>query len=297
VTSPAGPCGSDYFWFDAAIVPPEGADRPEFALIDHGFGSEFPFVGSLRIEIGTDGSGWSVRPEWTGASCEAGRVIAQQRELVVEGPLRAAESAYGLVHRALMSEAHTRGYSRIHAALVDIEGTRVAIAGPSGAGKTTLALRLAAGGAVLHSDEGVLLRGGAGIGLPRRVHVKASGIGLVPPDAAARAARLGYTPPIFALDPASLVTVPPVLSERPIDRLVLLGTGSGAGAAHPLSPKDTLWALLDEAAGYASESESLADSRSRLVAEASALISAAPAYRIDGEREGWPALVRELAAR
>ncbi|WP_407812466.1 hypothetical protein, partial [Staphylococcus aureus] len=57
--------------------------------------------------------------------------------------LQLAESVYRTVHRDVMTAAHARQWTRLHAALVDCNGVRVAIAGHSGAGKTTLALALA----------------------------------------------------------------------------------------------------------------------------------------------------------
>ena len=73
--------------------------------------------------------------------------------------LQLAESVYRTVHRDVMTAAHARQWTRLHAALVDCNGVRVAIAGHSGAGKTTLALALALRGAQLRADEGVFIRG------------------------------------------------------------------------------------------------------------------------------------------
>jgi hypothetical protein len=69
---------------------------------------------------------------------------------------------------------HSRGVYAIHAASVAHRGRALVLAGPSGAGKTTLALALAALGLELLSDELAVLDPASGLVHPyrRRLHVR-----------------------------------------------------------------------------------------------------------------------------
>lgn len=78
-----------------------------------------------------------------------------------------------LVH-TVISSLHRRGLYAIHAASVAHRGRALVLAGPSGAGKTTLALALAALGFELLSDELAVLDPASGLVHPyrRRLHVR-----------------------------------------------------------------------------------------------------------------------------
>jgi len=61
----------------------------------------------------------------------------------------------------------------VHAAAIDIDGTALVVAGPSGAGKTTLALAFVGAGYRLLTEEMVLIRADAtAVGLSRPMHVR-----------------------------------------------------------------------------------------------------------------------------
>jgi hypothetical protein len=81
----------------------------------------------------------------------------------------AANALVGLLIDGIL--AHAMAFCSLHAAAVEIDGTAVLFAGPSEAGKSTLALRLAARGCRHLADDRVLLLGGdapylvAGLGL------------------------------------------------------------------------------------------------------------------------------------
>jgi len=84
---------------------------------------------------------------------------------------------------------------RIHGVCVDIGGTGVLIRGPSGSGKSDLALRLIDGGARLVADDQVevRLRDGAAIAAPPQTlagYLEVRGIGIIAVDCVAEA-RLG----------------------------------------------------------------------------------------------------------
>lgn len=277
----------DYLWFDVEV---DGAEGPEFALLGHGLMSAMPKVGTMQISPGRLADGlWTYGVTWHHTGTGTSRIAAdlgREPAVTAVSSLGAAEAAYGLVHRMLMTEAHTRGYTRLHAAMVDIGDRRVVLAGSSGSGKTTLAMKLVAAGAVLQSDEGVLLRDGCGVGLPRRLHVKSTGIGLLSAVVARGAARLGYRPPVYAVDPAAIHPAGADLrsTERRVDQVILLGSRTDSLSLAPLSSAEALAELLPEAAGYASAAESLTQSQSRLVQGLAGLLSAAPVFRLTGHQ-------------
>jgi hypothetical protein len=69
-----------------------------------------------------------------------------------------------------------RDWIELHCACFDWHGSRTIIAGPSGAGKTSVALRLMFSGADLLSDERVFYRAGTAMPYPRRFHIKHAGL-------------------------------------------------------------------------------------------------------------------------
>lgn len=117
----------------------------------------------------------------------------------------------------------------LHAAAIDVDGHALVLCGPSGAGKTTLAMALAARGYRLLTEEIVWLgRDGSVRGLPRSLHVIADSL---------QRARL---PPTWRQVPypmrdrnneirQHILVVPPgdsfQLGERPLRAIVRIGHG------------------------------------------------------------------------
>jgi hypothetical protein len=116
----------------------------------------------------------------------------------------------------------------LHGGLATIDGVRVLVAGPKGAGKTTLALRLLFDGHAVEGDERVYLRDGDAVALPRRFHCK-PGIGSVIPELGALLPTLptttawvdGAPQTITAFDPTE-AGLPWALRRAPVDACVLL---------------------------------------------------------------------------
>lgn len=275
------PHPSDYLWFDVLVeADPQARGCPELDVLDHRFVGPFEHSSTLHLHPHRTDAGWVLNPFWQGAPISPD--FAAPMEFATG--LELAEQAYGLVHRELMACSQRAGYARLHAAVADVAGARVLLAAPSGVGKTTLALRLAQQGAVLHSDEGALIQSGRSLGLPRRAHVKDSGSWLWPREWGTHQVSLAYTPPVHAYDIAAIFgpqgTVR--LSDRPTDLVVILGERDAELQAVPVSPGEALGHLLPEAGGYGSTAESITVSRSRLVAEVAALLRQARAIRLDG---------------
>lgn len=139
--------------------------------------------------------------------------------------------------RALPLAAALRGLEPLHAAAVQLtDGRRIAIAGPSGAGKTSVACHLVLRGATLLCDDVLALQrhGEACWAYP--------GVGWlsVPPDveralgpAAATLGRVAW------MGGKAFHAVPRVASPGPLDALYVLardGGGSGASAVTPTLP-------------------------------------------------------------
>jgi hypothetical protein len=149
------------------------------------------------------------------------------------------EHVFRDVYQRCFDAACHNGWVRVHGALVELDEAVVLLIGPSGAGKTTLALRLGLSGAVVQSDENTLIRGGRAIGIPRRFHAKADAPGRI--DALATGA--GTTPvagtEVLAVDP-SVLGVSWRVRERPVDHVVCI---SDVGAATTLAVMDSGMAL------------------------------------------------------
>ena len=87
--------------------------------------------------------------------------------------------------------AEMRGCPRLHAGCGGYQGRLFLAAGPKGVGKSTLMSRLLFEGFTVFGDEIVLGLGREVIALPRRFHLKAPGLDLLP-QVAALAARLPF---------------------------------------------------------------------------------------------------------
>jgi hypothetical protein len=168
----------------------------------------------------------------------------------IEGSLDTILNGVFRLLGAWMAE-DSRDTPMFHAAMVSFEGSRLALLGDKGFGKTTLMLRLIEEGATVEGDEHVVIRTGGAITRPRRLHVKESSLPLVPALAEAiRASPLTMDwmgSRVFACAP-SFRGCPWEIAERPIDHLVFTEPNfGGTSVLSPLSP-DVAFARMIETA-------------------------------------------------
>ncbi len=157
----------------------------------------------------------------------------------------AVDAVYVRAYRRAFELASLKGWVRVHAVTADVAGRRMLLVGPSGVGKTTLALHLLAAGEQVQGDESVLVRRGASMAVPRGFHVKRGGESAVPAFASIVAAspRAGD---VAVVDPHRLAPETP-LRVAPIDEIVLLGDdGSGITRWSPVDRAAVLQALIRE---------------------------------------------------
>jgi hypothetical protein len=149
------------------------------------------------------------------------------------------DEVHARVHRRAFEFASLQGWVRVHGVLATVGGRRVLVTGPSGAGKTTLALGLLARGDAVDGDESVLVRDGQARAVPRRFHVKAGSTRVVPGagpwlDAAP---PVGRAEDLRALDPR-VAGIDWTLRAGPVQDVVLLertdGPSTIEAAATPL---------------------------------------------------------------
>lgn len=114
----------------------------------------------------------------------------------------AADAIYIRLYRRAFEFASLAGWVRIHAVTADVDGRRLLLVGPSGVGKTTLAIALAADGADVQGDESVLMRAGQSLAVARGFHVKDGADHLVPDVPAEDALAIGD---VRVLDPHRIV--------------------------------------------------------------------------------------------
>ncbi len=158
----------------------------------------------------------------------------------------AADAIHVRAHRRAFELASLAGWARLHAATVDLDGARILIVGSSGAGKTTLAVRLLLDGADVQGDESVLVRRGASIAVPRALHLK-PGAGELLPELADLVPTLPRAGDVTVFDPAR-IGHPIVLREAPIEHVVLLGPGEpGTVSCRSVDGGTVLEALLSDA--------------------------------------------------
>jgi glycosyltransferase involved in cell wall biosynthesis len=140
------------------------------------------------------------------------------------GVVATAADVRDLVHlrlyRRAFEWASRRGWLRLHGALVDFGGVRVLFSGPSGVGKSTLALRLLLDGASVQCDESVLVRRGASVAVARPLHLKV-GTDQVVPEFSSLRARLPHIDDVVVLDPGRL-GYPWSITVATLDHVVLL---------------------------------------------------------------------------
>lgn len=206
----------EYLWVTVVVA----GERPStLDLVQHGQRSPWPATRRLRVATSLEAAGWRLEARTESVTPEA--PAASNETLTGLSELAVAEHLYRMIHALVSQEADAQGWGRLHAAAVDIGDRRVLVAGPSGAGKTTMARELARRGHALQSDEAVLIKGGLSVGLPRRIHIKESpDTPLISPSEDHDVVRLDYAPVILAIPPGPAGRA---LTVRPIHAIVLLG--------------------------------------------------------------------------
>lgn len=284
---------SSYLWRTLTMRAPQGS---LLALLQHslpGLAGEHPeiTIEATPVTLNDDDGGRSAVPPSSGSGSRlavkigglpAGDSDGAPLSRTFTDELAATEWCYGVVHNALMDDVRERGWLRIHAALVELESRHVLIAGWSGQGKTTLALALGLAGGRIHSDEGVLLRGGKALGLPRRMHLRESSRHLFPERVLADAVPLPYPETLWTLDPGALPTAPLApaspIQLGPEDIVVVLGDRDAPDlTVTPLAASAALWELVPDAASMTAD-------RAALIREAATVLNRVRVYRVDGYR-------------
>jgi hypothetical protein len=219
---------------------------------------------ALHYDVRAGGDGWEVREE--GDRLSVARTVTEARDAV-----------YVRAHRRAFELASLAGWSRVHAATVDLDGVRLLVVGPSGAGKTTLAVRLLFDGVAVQGDESVLVhRTGVSLAVPRAFHLKDRAAEVVPE--LRRFPDLFRVEDVLVLDPAR-VRSPWELAEAPVDHVVLLERPARGGPvgprAEPVPGPVVLEALLQQ-------SFPVAESTAELVRTLSGALRSARGHRITG---------------
>jgi hypothetical protein len=138
----------------------------------------------------------------------------------------------------------------VHAALLRRRNKRILIAGRRGAGKTTLALRLASEGYEMEGDEHVFIDGEGAIARPRAYRVKHTALGLLPDLAKIILAAPYYEDvqgsKIFNVDPA-LIGGQWRIERGNVDYVIVLRPNHGGySSIRPMPPMMVAQALISE---------------------------------------------------
>ena len=130
-------------------------DATEAALSDAVPLAEHPFDATRRqrYDVTRNGAGYAIAEEGEEAT-------------VATTPKGVCDAVVARSLRRAIELASLKGWVRVRGALLDLRGSRILLVGPSGAGKTILALRLALGGAVFQGDDSVLLHQGSTFAVP-----------------------------------------------------------------------------------------------------------------------------------
>lgn len=310
--SPGTGFSAHYLWIDVVVV---GSDSAVLLAVNNSATSTIAAEELITLRVGRTAAGYRLTVETSVADPESGRAasVGLDAPAVREfagTELEIVEAAYGAIHDRVLHWARHHGWTRLHAALIDVNGGLVAVAGPSGAGKTTLATDLALAGHDLHGDEAIFVRGGDVIALPRPIHLKTGGLGIPPGLEAVPGAVLDYVDPLVVIDPATIAelvraadtvrstdtarsagTVLPVRRPRRLDHLIILGERRrGPWAATPASTAEMLATMIDDVAPFADDHA--AALRELVLASSAARISVLSAG--DGDRAGGAAAVEAL---
>lgn len=148
--------------------------------------------------------------------------------------------------------AEMPGCPRLHAGSGAYQGRLFLAVGPKGAGKSTLMTRLLFDGFTVFGDEMVLGLGRDAIALPRRFHLKAPGLHLLP-EVMALVDRLPFVTSdaghkIFALDPTDVGLPWTIYRGRPEAIFFLHQNHGGATQVEPCSQVDMIQALMTQSA-------------------------------------------------
>jgi hypothetical protein len=166
-----------------------------------------------------------------------------------------AEHVMSMLHGLFIREMLNleRGGAVVHCATVVHPGrptARILVVGESGAGKTTLSLRLLDAGYAVEGDEQFIVWPSRAIARPRTLRVKGGSLAHVPRLAAAIAAspRIGFWDgaPLYAVDPA-IAGRPWRIAEGGVEHVVFLEPNHG-GLSHikPIAAHEALRRLLAE---------------------------------------------------
>lgn len=198
------------------------------------------------------------------------------------------DEVFARVHRRAFELASLKGWVRFHGAVASIAGSRVAIVGPSGAGKTTVALALLAGGAAVETDESFVARGGDVFSVARRLHVK--------PGTAERLSGLPWLvdapvldgdPPLRVVDPTDH-GLPWRLPLGPIDHVVVLQRVDGPSTVVPIAASAVVQGLIEECFP-------VTEARSAVVRQAAALVRGPALHAVgNGDDDRAPSLIAGL---
>jgi hypothetical protein len=198
-------------------------------------GHPMPPRAAMRYDVRAVDGGWDV--------FEEGDLLARESTAPA-----ASDAVYVRAHRRAFELASLAGWSRVHAATMDLDGMRLLVVGPSGAGKTTLAVRLLFDGESVQGDESVLVhRTGVSLAVPRAFHLKEGTAEVVPE--LRRLTDLPRVGDVAVLDPTR-VRSPWELAEAPVDHVVLLQRAPGDGGrplVEPVSGAIVLEALVRQA--------------------------------------------------
>lgn len=206
-----------------------------------------------------------------------GHAIREERDIVdvVDSAHDVLDVLYRRVHDRAYAHASSQGWVRLHAGLATINGRRILAVGESGAGKTTLMLRLLFDGARVDGDEFVLLRGGAAIAYPRPLHLK-HGMEAVIPELASiitRAPRLPQDPPIWAFDPTEFGW-PWEIDEGGVDAVVVVERAHGAASSiEAVSATGVMQQVVEQV-------YPLHETKSVIIREVAAILQIAPCFRL-----------------
>lgn len=208
------------------------------------------------------------------ASPDGTLVVLEEGDVLVETDdhTAAADAVYVRMYRRAFELASLAGWVRLHAVTADVDGRRVLVVGPSGVGKTTLALALLAAGHRVDGDESVLVRDGQSLAVPRGFHVKAGAEGHVDAHGdAIRAAPL--VGDVRVVDPHALAPDWRLDVARVDDVVVLSEPGSTSVRVEGLDRPAVLQTLV-------AESFVVTESKSDLVQALATLAAGATARRI-----------------
>jgi hypothetical protein len=131
---------------------------------------DYPATTSLCIDAMREAAQYRIAAEGEEPSIEIGSFMAMSR-------------LYQACYRKLY-ESLPQPSALLHSACGSIAGQRFVLIGESGAGKTTLIIRLASEGALVEGDELVVLHEKGVVAVPRRFRIKDHGLALLPSIAA-----------------------------------------------------------------------------------------------------------------